>query len=145
MCSARPVSSRIRLGLIGCGSIGKIHASCLARIPEAELAACSDASPEAAHALAEDHECEYSTPDPARIFGDPSIQATRMVLAADAPWGIPMLAPFRVLAPLAPVFTPVRILSLDQRSRTKLRMAQKRVCHSLADRQSAETRMNQDA
>lgn len=75
MSPTLPVSSRIRVGLVGCGGIGKVHAGCLARIPESELVACSDANLEAAQNLAAEYDCEYSTTDPASIFGDNSLQA----------------------------------------------------------------------
>lgn len=41
----------VRFGLLGCGRIGQVHAQSLARLPNAELVAASDAFPEAAAAL----------------------------------------------------------------------------------------------
>lgn len=41
-----------RVGLIGCGKVGTIHAAALNALPEAELVACCDAAPERAAAFA---------------------------------------------------------------------------------------------
>src|SRR5512132_2477595 len=47
------MKGRLRLGLIGAGRIGKVHAATVAyRIPEASLAVVTDINPEAASALA---------------------------------------------------------------------------------------------
>jgi myo-inositol 2-dehydrogenase/D-chiro-inositol 1-dehydrogenase len=42
----------IRMGLLGAGRIGKVHAGAIASIPDARLVAVADAMPEAANALA---------------------------------------------------------------------------------------------
>lgn len=42
----------VRVGLVGCGKVGTIHAAALRAIPEAEFAACCDAAPERAAAFA---------------------------------------------------------------------------------------------
>lgn len=42
----------VRLGLIGAGRMGNVHANCLKTIPEARLVAVADLVPERAHALA---------------------------------------------------------------------------------------------
>jgi predicted dehydrogenase len=43
----------MRVGLIGCGKVGQIHAAALRGIPEAELAAVCDVSPDRARAFAD--------------------------------------------------------------------------------------------
>jgi UDP-N-acetyl-2-amino-2-deoxyglucuronate dehydrogenase len=43
----------MRFALIGCGTIAPTHAEALAALPEAELVACCDSVPEAAHAFAD--------------------------------------------------------------------------------------------
>jgi myo-inositol 2-dehydrogenase/D-chiro-inositol 1-dehydrogenase len=45
----------VRLGLLGAGRIGKVHAGAIASIPEAKLVAVADAFPEAAAGVAKDH------------------------------------------------------------------------------------------
>ncbi|MBA4188250.1 MAG: oxidoreductase [Planctomycetaceae bacterium] len=42
----------VRVGLIGCGKVGTIHAAALNALPEAELVACCDAAPDRAGAFA---------------------------------------------------------------------------------------------
>ena len=42
----------LRVGILGCGRIGQVHARSLMRLPTAKLVAVSDAFPEAANALA---------------------------------------------------------------------------------------------
>lgn len=42
----------VRVGLIGCGKVGQLHAAAVAGLPEAELAAVCDAIPERAQAFA---------------------------------------------------------------------------------------------
>ncbi|QCO55956.1 inositol 2-dehydrogenase [Pseudorhodobacter turbinis] len=42
----------IRIGLLGCGRIGQVHAESIMRIPDAQLVAVADAFPNAAQALA---------------------------------------------------------------------------------------------
>lgn len=42
----------VRVGLIGCGKVGQIHAAALHSLPDAKLAAVCDVSPERAHAFA---------------------------------------------------------------------------------------------
>src|SRR5436190_19319652 len=43
----------VRVGLIGCGKVGQIHAAALRGLAEAELTAVCDVSPERARAFAE--------------------------------------------------------------------------------------------
>ena len=42
----------LRVGLVGCGKVGTIHAAALRAIPEAELVSCCDAAPDRAAAFA---------------------------------------------------------------------------------------------
>src|SRR5271165_4518051 len=47
--------AKVRVGLIGCGKVGQIHAAALRSLPEADFVAVCDASLERAHAFAERH------------------------------------------------------------------------------------------
>lgn len=47
--------AKVRVGLIGCGKVGQIHATALASLPEAEFVAVCDASAERAQAFAQRH------------------------------------------------------------------------------------------
>lgn len=65
----------ISLGLIGCGALGRTHADCIAKIPEARFVAFVDVNETAAMALRDQHGGEYATADSQRVIDDPNIQA----------------------------------------------------------------------
>jgi predicted dehydrogenase len=75
---------RIRIGIIGCGGIGGVHAECLSRIANAEPHAYADANPAAAAKLHARFGGEYSTQDPARILGDDRIDAVYICTRHDS-------------------------------------------------------------
>lgn len=78
-----PVSTPVRVGLVGAGGIGSFHGESLAqRVPGAILAAVADPAQETAERVASSLGCPYATPDPAELLKDPSIQA--VVIAAPA-------------------------------------------------------------
>ncbi len=65
----------LRIGLIGAGRIGQVHAATIAyRVPDARLAAVTDSVPAAAQALASRFGVAIAA-DPAAIFADPAIDA----------------------------------------------------------------------
>lgn len=69
-------SKNIRVGVIGAGRIGKIHAENLAtRINSAQVAAIADVNLSAAQELAEKLHITAAYNDPAKIITDPSIDA----------------------------------------------------------------------
>lgn len=53
----------LRIGIIGAGRIGKVHAHTLQSTPGVEIAAVSDIVPDAALALAAGHNIKTSTDD----------------------------------------------------------------------------------
>lgn len=65
----------ISVAIIGCGSIGEIHAECLQSVEGARLAAFCDAFEPRAQELCRKFQGVYATTDPARIFADDSIDA----------------------------------------------------------------------
>ncbi|GLO55040.1 inositol 2-dehydrogenase [Pseudomonas putida] len=71
----------IRIGILGCGRIGNVHASSLVKIPNAKLVAVADAMPEAATACAERFNVEVRTID--QIIDAPDIDA--VVIATSSP------------------------------------------------------------
>jgi myo-inositol 2-dehydrogenase/D-chiro-inositol 1-dehydrogenase len=74
----------IKLGLIGAGRIGRVHAANMAyRIPEAELVAVSDIFVEAAENLAGELGLPGVYQDHRRILGDPSIDAVLICSSTD--------------------------------------------------------------
>ena len=72
--------SRIRIGLIGCGRIGMMHAANIAAHPRLELASVFDSLPEAAGAVAEAHGARQA-PSADAVFESGEIDA---VLIASA-------------------------------------------------------------
>ncbi|HWJ74433.1 MAG TPA: inositol 2-dehydrogenase [Kaistia sp.] len=60
----------VRLGLLGAGRIGKVHAAAIAAIPAAKLVAVADAFPEAAKALAASSGAEVRDADAIMAAGD---------------------------------------------------------------------------
>ncbi len=77
-------SSRLRIGLIGAGRIGKIHADNLStRIPEAELCAIADIALPAAQELGSHLNVPTVVQDYQLLLRDPGIQAVVICSATD--------------------------------------------------------------
>ena len=64
----------VRVGLVGCGKVGTIHAAALRSLPEAEFVAACDASPERAEAFAARYGCR-PFPDVASMLRDGGVEA----------------------------------------------------------------------
>ncbi|WP_129632717.1 inositol 2-dehydrogenase [Candidatus Oscillochloris fontis] len=70
------IPHRLRIGLLGAGRIGTVHATTLVqRIPTAELVAIADPQIEAAQSLADQLRVPNVTPDAHTILNDPNIDA----------------------------------------------------------------------
>jgi predicted dehydrogenase len=71
----------INLALIGCGSLGRVHAQCVAQIPEARFVAYADVIEAAAQSALDSFgggsaiSGDYATTDVARVFADTRIDA----------------------------------------------------------------------
>ena len=76
--------SQINLGLIGCGALGRTHADCIAKIPEAKFVAYADIVEDAARTALADFGGEYATTDVERIFADDSIDAVYICTLHDS-------------------------------------------------------------
>jgi myo-inositol 2-dehydrogenase/D-chiro-inositol 1-dehydrogenase len=79
-----PMSGKLRIGIIGAGRIGKLHAANLVnRVPEAEVAAISDVCLPAAQQLAETLGVKAVYDDHRRILQDPEIDAVFICSSTD--------------------------------------------------------------
>lgn len=75
---------KLGLGLIGCGALGKTHADCVAKIPEASFLAYADVSEAAAKACLDQYGGDYATTDAGRIFSDKNIDAVYICTRHDS-------------------------------------------------------------
>lgn len=67
--------ARVRVGIIGCGGMGRTHAECLQKIAGAEIVAYADTREDAATSMLRDFGGSYATPDSARVISDKGIDA----------------------------------------------------------------------
>ncbi|MFI7135863.1 inositol 2-dehydrogenase [Nonomuraea sp. NPDC050153] len=78
----------VRLGLIGCGRIGRVHADSIDVHPRAELVRVCDPVESAAHEVGARYGTAWGT-DPGAVLGDPSIDA--VVVASPTPTHVDLL------------------------------------------------------
>ena len=71
----------LKVGLLGAGRIGRVHAQAIAAHPKSKLSAVSDALPEAAKSLADEHGAQARSSD--EIIGDPDIDAVLIATPTD--------------------------------------------------------------
>lgn len=77
------MSEKIRVGLVGTGRIGQIHACTLATMPGADLVAVTDVIPEAARACAEAAGHPQVVDDYRRLLDDDSLDAVIICSSTD--------------------------------------------------------------
>jgi len=75
---------KVRIGLIGCGSMGRQHAGCLQKIAGAEIAGYCDVNEDAAATMLRDFGGDYATRESARIMNDSSIHAVYICTRHDS-------------------------------------------------------------
>ena len=77
-------ATKLQLGILGAGRIGRVHAETLAfRVPEAEIAAVADIDREAAQALADRCAIGRVAASAEEIFADPAIEAVLLCTSTD--------------------------------------------------------------
>ncbi len=77
-------NSKLKIGIIGAGRIGKVHAENIAfRIPEAELAAIADVNAEAARRLAERSRGARVAGSAEELLRDPAVDAVLICSSTD--------------------------------------------------------------
>jgi len=69
------MAARVRVGVIGCGNIGKTHAKAFANIAGADLAACCDGDAARAEALAEVHGVPHVFTDVGELLRSGTVDA----------------------------------------------------------------------
>src|SRR4051812_31967539 len=69
------MNDSIKLGLIGCGGLGRVHAGFVKRIARAKVAGFCDIAEAAAEKLRADFAGDYATTSPEQLFGDRDIDA----------------------------------------------------------------------
>ncbi|MFD0960460.1 Gfo/Idh/MocA family protein [Paenibacillus chungangensis] len=72
-----------RAGIIGCGSLGRTHAQCIAQLEGMELVAYCDVYQESARELLDEFGGEYATSDADRFFNDPDIDVVYITTMHD--------------------------------------------------------------
>ncbi len=82
----------IRLGLIGCGKLGRIHAECIAKIEDAAFAAYSDVNEDAAKSFLQEFGGDYACVDTRQIFMDDNIDAVYICTRHDSHAGLAIAA-----------------------------------------------------
>lgn len=74
----------LRLALIGCGALGRVHAQCVASLPAAQFVAYANVNSIAARACLDEFGGEYATNETDRIFRDSSIDAVYICTRHDS-------------------------------------------------------------
>lgn len=69
------VMSKVKVGIIGCGGMGRTHAENLQKIPQASIGGYADANQERARSLCSLHGGEYYTTDADKVINDPQTDA----------------------------------------------------------------------
>ncbi|MCX5662339.1 MAG: Gfo/Idh/MocA family oxidoreductase [Planctomycetota bacterium] len=72
--------SNVRIGVVGCGVIGKIHLDVAKGWPGLEVTAVADVRQEAAKAAAESHGIRHALPDGATLVSHPDVDAVVLAL-----------------------------------------------------------------
>ncbi|MCK4274930.1 MAG: Gfo/Idh/MocA family oxidoreductase [Phycisphaerae bacterium] len=67
--------AELRLGLIGCGGIGEVHAGCVAKIPQGEFIAYCDIDEAVAKRALDKFGGEYATTEADKLFADDRLDA----------------------------------------------------------------------
>jgi len=80
----------MKIGILGCGRIGQVHAASVRQIANAELVAVSDAFPEAAQSLAAKTGASVKSTD--EIIADPGIDAVVICTPTDTHYDLIMAA-----------------------------------------------------
>ena len=78
------MSEKIRIGIIGCGTIGSVHADAYAKVKDAEVVALCDILPDKLKEKSEKHKIAKTYDDYHKLLADPELRATLGKRAQDA-------------------------------------------------------------
>lgn len=67
--------ANVRVGIIGCGNLGRTHAECIQQLEGVELAAYADVFEQNAQKLLEKFGGDYATSDVSKLVADPTLDA----------------------------------------------------------------------
>ncbi len=76
--------SSVSIGLIGCGALGRVHAECLSKIPEARLVAYADVNEASAQSCRESFGGDYATTDSNKLFEDKTVDVVYICTRHDS-------------------------------------------------------------
>ena len=77
------MSGKIRIGIIGCGTIGSVHADAYAKVKNAELVALCDILPDRLKEKAERHKVALTYTDYRELLANPDIDAVSVCVPND--------------------------------------------------------------
>ncbi|MBQ4106068.1 MAG: Gfo/Idh/MocA family oxidoreductase [Lentisphaeria bacterium] len=77
------MSGKVRIGIIGCGTIGSVHANAYAKVEEAEVVALCDLLPDRLKEKAELHKVARTYVDYKELLADPEIDAVSICVPND--------------------------------------------------------------
>ena len=75
--------SKVRVGIIGCGAIGSVHADAYAKVADAEVVALCDTLPGRLKEKAERHKVAKTYTDYRKLLADPKIDAVNICVRND--------------------------------------------------------------
>jgi UDP-N-acetyl-2-amino-2-deoxyglucuronate dehydrogenase len=71
----KPMATKVRFGLVGCGGIGEVHAKAIELLEEAELVAVCDIDADRAHKVAEEHGVAHAFTDADAMLEEVALDA----------------------------------------------------------------------
>lgn len=77
------MNSKLRIGIIGCGTIGSVHADAYAKVAAAKVTALCDSLPERLREKAERHKISKTYSDYHQLLSDPEIDAVSICVPND--------------------------------------------------------------
>ena len=77
------MDQKVRIGIIGCGTIGSVHADAYKKVADAEIVALCDILPDRLEEKAKRHEVAKTYVDYHELLADPEIDAVSICVPND--------------------------------------------------------------